>query len=157
MKKRNLLLLILPMIAFILELLPGGSILLFGGPDESGAIVTKKVPAAYISKLSLGYANVGPVLTAVLTVVLLLLLVVFCITRRSGMLKGLLCLTAVAVPVSLLPLFMDGLDRFTVIGFLIPLTLAAEFCFMAFHVNRIGKTENLQGQSENEISEDDFI
>lgn len=132
MKKSRFLCLILPAVALILEALPYGAVLNF--MLYGGKIVRSTY--SYFSLTPFGYANFGPMLTAVLTCGVALLAVLYCIygTKRLYCMERELSLIAAAA--SLSPLIM-GLDHFSFVGGLITLTLVGQWFCMLF----IGKKD----------------
>ena len=77
MKKRSLYLL-LPVITLILEILPYGAVLHFGNPEGEPWRKT----FSYFDPTPFGYANFAPLLTAVITCVVFVLLAVYCLTGK---------------------------------------------------------------------------
>ena len=117
---KRLLYLILPLITLILELLPFGAVCVFAaGPDQ-----VYLQTFSYFDLLPFGYANFGPLITAVLSCLVLLLLVIFCITGRYGFSKAAKYLLCVCTAFSLGPLFF-GIRYFSVVGALISASLLA--------------------------------
>ena len=81
MKIKKSLFLILPLVALILELLPYGVVLNFANPDGEPWRRTY----SYFSMMPFGYANFGPLITAILTCVLLVLVVIYLFKPRKGL------------------------------------------------------------------------
>ena len=127
MKIKKSLFVILPLVALILELLPYGAVLNFANPDGEPWRKTY----SYFSMMPFGYANIGPLITAILTCVLLVLVVVYLFKPRKGLNTAILNVAGFATAASLLPL-MFGFDYITVIGVIITLLLAGIFgiCFI---------------------------
>ena len=121
-----------------LELTPYGAVLNFGRPAADGTIGTFRETYSYFSLMPFGYANFFPLLTGVLTVVLLLLalLQVFRPTPRRG--NALFLLDVLTTVLSVMPLVVFGPDDFSAVGALITasLVLAAVCLSLA---NRGGK------------------
>jgi len=114
--------LILPVITLILEILPYGAVCNFSNPDGEPLRET----FSYFDLLPFGYANFAPLLTAITTCVILVLLLVYLFTDKYRMIsitKGLLCIGTV---LSLCPLFLLGSSFFSACGALITISLAAE-------------------------------
>lgn len=76
-KVTRILLVIFPLAALILELLPNGVVLNFANPEGEPWRHTY----SYFSLTPFGYANFGPFLTAILTCVLLALELSACLSR----------------------------------------------------------------------------
>ena len=126
MKQKNLIYVVLPMVAIVLELLPYGAVLNFARPAEDGTIGSFKELYSYFDLMPFGYANFGPLLTAILTCVLLVLGAILLFGKKDKMLKGIKWVSGVAIATSLMPL-MFGLSFFTIVGALISLVLIIEF------------------------------
>lgn len=121
MKKKDLFLPILPLVAIVLELLPWGAVLVFADPEGSGWRETYP----YFSLTPFGYANFGPLLTAVLSCVVLLLLLIGLITGKERLYPLAKVLCWVSVGTSLMPLLF-GLRFYSLVGGLISLVLFGE-------------------------------
>lgn len=117
MKKISLAL--LPALTIALEALPTGAVCIFAlSPAER-----IKETFSYFSLIPFGYANFAPLITAALTVVILLLSLIS--LKKNSVLDAVLVLSAIAAVVSLLPL-MYGSDHYTVTGAFITASLIAE-------------------------------
>ena len=127
MKIKKSLFVILPLVALILELLPYGVVLNFANPEGEPWRRTY----SYFSMMPFGYANIGPLITAILTCVLFVLVVVYLFKPRKGLNTAILNVAGFATAASILPL-MFGFDYITVIGVIITLLLAGTFgiCFI---------------------------
>lgn len=117
--------LILPLTALFLEFFPHGAVLNFADLGEDGTFHTVRVTCSYFDLLPFGYGNFGPLLTGLLTCVLLLLMVLFFILQKRPLLKAAGAVLSVSVVASLMPLCF-GLSYFSVIGAAISLILIAE-------------------------------
>ena len=122
MKTKKSLFVILPLVALILELLPYGVVLSFANPDGEPWRKTY----SYFSMMPFGYANIGPLITAILTCVLLVLVVIYLSKPRKGLNTAILNVAGFATAASILPL-MFGFDYITVIGVIITALLAGTF------------------------------
>ena len=100
----------------VLEILPYGAVLYFSTDDLPSGI---RRTFSFFDLVPYGYANFGPLLTA-LSSVLLLILSPF---SRKGCMKASTIVNLLAVITSLLPLFY-GLRLYSFIAFLITLLLA---------------------------------
>ena len=120
MKKRFLYLL-LPIITLILEILPYGAVCIFAtSPTE-----TIRETFSYFDLIPFGYANFAPLLTAIITCLVFVLLLIFCIkgnVRMAVIAKNMLY---VAIVISLGPL-VYGIEYFSLVAGLITLSLVAE-------------------------------
>ena len=122
MKNKKSLFVILPLVALIFELLPYGVVLNFANPEGEPWRRTY----SYFSMMPFGYANIGPLITAILTCVLLVLVVVYLFKPRKGLNTAILNVAGFATAASIMPL-MFGFDYITVIGVIITALLAGTF------------------------------
>ena len=122
MKLKKTLFVTLPLVALIFELLPYGVVLNFANPEGEPWRRTY----FYFSMMPFGYANIGPLITAILTCVLLVLVVIYLFKPRKGLNIAILNVAGFATAASILPL-MFGFDYITVIGVIITALLAGTF------------------------------
>ncbi len=120
MKRERILLSGIPTVLILLELLPFSAVLNFANPEGEPFRET----FSYFSLVPFGYANFGPLITAVLSCVLLVLCVVFCFLNKKGILKAIAVLSAIALAASLSP-FLFGIQYVTVCGIAISVGLLA--------------------------------
>ena len=123
--KKRLQYLILPVITLILEILPYGAVCNFANPEGEPWRKT----FSYFDLTPFGYANFAPFLTAIITCLIFVLLVVFCIkgnVRTAIRAKSLLY---AAVVLSLGPLVF-GIAYFSVVAALITLSLVGELILL---------------------------
>ena len=124
---KKFLLIMVPIAALILELLPNGVILRFANPEGEPWVKTY----SHFNMTPFGYANFGPLIAAVLTCVLLLLAVIYFFKPRKGLNIAIMNVSGFATVVAFSPL-MFGTDYLTVVGIIVGLLLAVTFgvCFM---------------------------
>ena len=125
MKKSRILLLVLPALTLFLEILPYGAVLNFFNPEGEPWRQTY----SYFSMVPFGYANFGPLLTALLTCGAAIVLALYSVSGRKGFLqtgKGILW---VATVLPLTPLVF-GLSFYSLVGGLISITLAAQLVLL---------------------------
>ena len=124
--KKRIPYLLLPLITLILEILPYGAVCNF-------ATETRRIRElySYFDLTPYGYANFAPLITAVLTCIILVLLAVWCFTGKRQIMTAAKVLLAVGAVLSLCPLLL-GIDCFSVVGALISLSLLAEFHLVYF-------------------------
>ena len=118
---RRLALPLLPAAALVLEALPFGVRMVFAPGPETRAVTFH----AFFSFLPFGYGVFGPVIAALLTV---LLLIAALLTRKQDRTPGVTVLSAAALLAAVSPLFYVP-DTFTVCGGLICVLLALELVF----------------------------
>ena len=128
MKNKRFLYLLLPVVTLSLEMLPYGAVCNFANPEGKSWRRTY----SYFSLTPFCYANFAPLLTAIVTCAVLVLLLTYCFTDRHrvvGAVKALLCVGAI---LSLCPLLL-GVSFYSLVGGLISASLIAElvliFCF----------------------------
>lgn len=133
MKRKYYFYVILPIIAIFLELLPWGAVLKFAGEQNAdGTFEYIYHTEPYFSLLPFGFANFGPLLTAVLTCILLILGLILVIWKKDKILDGIKVVLGVAIATSLMPLIF-GFDFFSVVGVLISIVLILEFVVIVMH------------------------
>ena len=129
MKKRFLYLL-LPIITLILEILPYGAVCNFS--DGPTSIIRKTF--SYFSIIPFGYANFAPLITAVLTCVVLILLLLYCFTGKDNWATKSKIVLSIGAVISFGPLLF-GIRYFSAVGLLISLGLIAELALLHFTLN----------------------
>ena len=124
---KRIALLVLPLTALILELLPSGVVLRFANPEGEPWVRTY----CHFDLTPFGFANFGPLIAAVLTCMLLLLVVIYLIKPRKGLNTAIMNVSGFAAVAAFAPV-MFGLEYLTVIGIVVGLLLAATFgaCFI---------------------------
>lgn len=127
MRIKKILLSIFSVTALILELLPYGVVLRFANPEGEPWVKTY----SYFSLLPFGYANFGPLITAILTCVLLILVAIGWYKFSRGLNIAMMNVSGFATASAFLPL-MYGIEYMTPLSFVIGLLLAATFgiCFL---------------------------
>ena len=123
--KKNMFLLILPIITLLLEILPYGAVLNYANPEGEPWRETY----SYFSPVPFGYGNFAPFITASITCIILLVLVIYCITNKGELLKVARLLLCVGTVVSLAPLML-GIQFFSVVGFFVTLSLVVELLML---------------------------
>ena len=123
--KKRFMYLILPIITLILEILPYGAVLNFANPEGEPFRET----FSYFSMMPFGYANFAPLITAIMTCVILVMLVLFCFKGKENMAMKAKYVTGVAMVISFGPL-LYGVKSFSVVGLLISLSLIAEYILL---------------------------
>lgn len=119
--KKKIILLCTSLAALILEILPYGAVLNFANPDGEPWRKTY----SYFSLTPYGYANFGPLITAILTCVLLVIIVLSLLLKKDWN-KPISVISAIASLTSLAPL-MFGLDNFSLVGAMISVCIIAAF------------------------------
>ena len=110
---------VLPALTIVLELLPLGAVCIFAtSPTER-----VKETFSYFSLTPFGYANFAPLITAILTVVILLLSLIS--LKKDSVFNALFVLSIITAVISLMPL-MYGLNNYSLVGALITIALVTE-------------------------------
>ena len=112
----------------ILEALPYGAVLNFAVSPEAGGGYVRET-FSYFSLTPFGYASFGPLLTAVMSIVLLILFIIWLCTNKSGFITASFLCCIVAFAASLLPL-LYGAAYLSVTGVIISLLFAADLIIM---------------------------
>ena len=120
MKIRKIILVLLCAVAIILEALPYGVVMLWANPEGEPWRKT----FSYFDLLPLGYANFGPLITAILTCILAIICVAFLFYDVKILGKAIFGVSCTATVTSFLPLLL-GIEYFSVIGALISAVLIA--------------------------------
>lgn len=115
--KKRIMMLCATIVAFILEILPYGAVCLFANPTGKSWRRTY----SYFDLTPFGYAHFSPLITAILTCVLLVLIVVSLVLKRK-LYTPILWVSATATIVSLLPICL-GIEYISVVGLLISASL----------------------------------
>jgi hypothetical protein len=118
--KKKIILLCFIIAALVLEALPNGVVIYFANPEGDPYRETY----SYFSLTPYGYANFFPLITAVMTCVLLLLLIISIILKKD-LSKSAAIIAGTASALSLCPLPLFGTDEFTAIGAAISIYLIA--------------------------------
>lgn len=123
--KKRLLYLIFPIITLILEILPFGAVCNFANPEGEPWRRT----FSYFDLTPFGYANFAPLLTAIITCAILVLLLIYLFTDNVKMITAIKVLLCIGVVMSLCPLLL-GINYFSFVAALITASLIAELIFV---------------------------
>ena len=123
--KKNILALCTTIFALILEMTPYGAVLYFGMPDRDPVRKT----FSYFSLVPYGYAVFFPLLTAILTVLLLVFLLLAIVKKSKKLESTAFYLSFVGAIFSFLPLFY-GFRYFSLVGGGISLFLVLTSVFL---------------------------
>ena len=117
--KKKLITLCLLLCTLVLEILPYGAVCNFWNPEGP----PHRATYSYFSMIPYGYAHFSPLITAILTCVLLLIVLISIIFKKAiG--KKTAILAGIASILSLCPL-LYGIAYYSIVGALISLTLIA--------------------------------
>ena len=125
MNNKRFLYLILSGITLILEMLPYGAVCNFANPEGTPWRRTY----SYFSLTPFGYANFAPLLTAIVTCAVLVLLLTYCFTDRHRVVSAVKALLCVGAILSLCPLLL-GVRFYSLVGGLISASLIAELILL---------------------------
>ena len=130
--KRRLLFLAFPIITLILEILPYGAVCNFMRPpaNEGNPVGHFRELYSYFDLTPFGYANFAPLITAVISCVVFLILVAYCFTGKVRLARGAKNILLVCTLISFGPLLF-GISFFSIVGLLISLSLLGEFILLS--------------------------
>lgn len=138
--KKRFLYLILPIITLILEILPYGAVCNFMRPPSE---VNPDAPVGHFRELysyfdltPFGYANFAPLLTAILTCAILVMLLIYLFTGKQGIASATKVMVGIGMPLSLCPLLF-GIRFFSVVGALITTSLVTQFVLMQLTIKKV--------------------
>ena len=134
--KKRLQYLILPIVTLVLEILPYGAVCNFANPEGEPWRKT----FSYFDLTPFGYANFAPFITAIITCIVLLLVVIYCITGNQAWAIKAKNILYVCAVFSLGPLVF-GIRFFSVVGALITLSLVAQLLLIRFTIKAPTSTE----------------
>ena len=131
--KKRLICLVLPIVTLILEILPYGAVLNFMRPSMTEGVPPGRFRElySYFDLTPFGYANFAPLITAVITCIILLLLIIYCLTNKQRLAIIARNILYVCAVFSLGPLVF-GLSFFSIVGALITITLIGEIVLLYY-------------------------
>ena len=130
--KKRFLYLVLPIITLILEVLPYGAVCIFASSPTDRIRET----FSYFDLTPFGYANFAPFLTALITCLIFILLLIYWLKGNVVFAIKAKNILYVATVMSLGPLVF-GLSYFSVVGALITICLIAELLLLQFRIKQI--------------------
>lgn len=130
MKKRFVYLL-LPIITLILEILPYGAVCIFATSQTE----TIRETFSYFDLIPFGYANFSPLFTAIITCLIFVLLLRFCIKGNVRIAVKAKNILYVAITMSLGSLLF-GKEYFSLVAALITLSLVGELLLLQFTIKK---------------------
>ena len=130
--KKRFVYLVLPIITLILEVLPYGAVCIFASSPTDRIRET----FSYFDLTPFGYANFAPFLTALITCLIFILLLIYWLKGNVVFAIKAKNILYVATVMSLGPLVF-GLSYFSVVGALITTCLIAELLLLQFRIKQI--------------------
>lgn len=127
--KKRLLTLLFPLAALILEILPYGAILKFANPD--GEPFRKTFSCFDLTPF--GYANFAPLITALLTCIILFITAFYIATGNKKVAVALTIISTLTFAISLSPIIFG---EYSIVGALISLSLALGACLFAVMIKK---------------------
>ena len=129
--KNRFLYVLLPIITLILEILPYGAVCNFAdGPNN---IIRQTF--SYFDLVPFGYANFAPLLTAIMTCLIFVLILIYWIKGNAHIAIKAKNILMVASVMSLGPL-VYGIRYFSLVGALITISLIAELLLLQFTIKK---------------------
>ena len=119
--KKKMTTLALLLSALVLEILPYGAVCNFGNPEGEPWRVTY----SYFSMIPYGYGDFGPLITAILTCIMLIIIVISILIKKDWN-KSISIISVIATLTSLAPL-MFGFSNFSIVGAMISACILATF------------------------------
>ena len=119
--KKKMITLALLLSALVLEILPYGAVCNFGNPEGEPWRVTY----SYFSMIPYGYGDFGPLITAILTCIMLIIIVISILIKKDWN-KSIRVISVIATLTSLAPL-MFGISNFSIVGVMISACILAAF------------------------------
>ncbi len=134
--------------AIVAMLLPYGAVLRFVSPSESGVNHETLETYSYFDPIAYGYANFAPLLCAITTVVLLLVLgFTFFGKETKGIRIAMVVLSGIAFVLSVMPLVLYGFKFFNMTALTISYLLA---CSVIISIHRLTGTLLVLEEEEDE-------
>ena len=130
--KKRFVYLVLPIITLILEVLPYGAVCIFASSPTDRIRET----FSYFDLTPFGYANFAPFLTALITCLIFILLLIYWLKGNAVFAIKAKNILYVAAVMSLGPLVF-GLSYFSVVGALITTCLIAELLLLQLRIKQI--------------------
>ena len=130
--KKRFMYLVLPIITLILEVLPYGAVCIFASSPTDRIRET----FSYFDLTPFGYANFAPFLTALITCLIFVLLLIYWLKGNTVFAIKAKNILFVATVMSLGPLVF-GLSYFSVVGALITTCLIAELLLLQFRIKQV--------------------
>ena len=119
--KKKMITLALLLSALVLEILPYGAVCNFGNPEGEPWRVTY----SYFSMIPYGYGDFGPLITAILTCIMLIIIVISILIKKDWN-KSIRVISVIATLTSLAPLIF-GISNFSIVGAMISACILATF------------------------------
>ena len=119
--KKKIITLALLLSTLVLEILPYGAVCNFWNPEGEPWRKTY----SYFSMIPYGYGDFGPLITAILTCVLLVIIILSILLKKDWS-KSISIISAIATLTSLAPL-MFGFSNFSLVGAMISACILATF------------------------------
>ena len=119
--KKKMTTLALLLSALVLEILPYGAVCNFANPEGP----PHRVTYSYFSMIPYGYGDFGPLITAILTCIMLIIIVISILIKKDWN-KSIRVISVIATLTSLAPL-MFGISNFSIVGAMISACILATF------------------------------
>ena len=135
--KKRLMYLILPIVTLILEIIPYGAVLNFVLPSTTEGVPPGRFRElySYFDLMPFGYANFAPLITAIITCIVLLLIFVYCLTGKQKWVIAAKNILYVCAAFSLGPLAL-GISFYSVVGAFITIFLISELLLIQFTIKK---------------------
>ena len=116
-------------IALILEILPIGTVMVFATSPTKQTIEVY----SYFSLLPVGYANFTPLLTGILTILIILLgaIALFKFDNAASLRKAMFVCSVISLLLSIVPLFLFGTVGMTAASYAVSCAILLSICYLA--------------------------
>lgn len=131
--KKRVLCLVLPILTLILEIVPYGAVCIFARPANDDTTACFRKLYSYFDLLPFGYANFAPFITAILTCIIILIIILYCVTGKKKIAVVARNILSATSAISLGPLVF-GISYFSFVGTLITVSLIAELLLLHFNI-----------------------
>ena len=144
MKKKNILLLVLPVIAIILEATPNGVTMNWGQRMPDGTLGTIQRYCSFFNPTPAAYGDFAPFFTAMLSTVLLIVCLVFVFSGKGKLAVGILSAATFVMSVIALVMAIFLLSYYSAIGIAITVVLGVQMVLPFYMLSTRAKTTGIE-------------
>ncbi len=144
MKKKNILLIVFPIIAIILELLPNGVTMNWGQRMPDGTLGTIQKHCSFFNPTPAAYGDFAPFFTAILSTVLLIVCLVFVFSGKGKLAVRILSVATFVMSVIALVMAIFLLSYYSAIGIAITVALGVQTVLSFYLLSTKAKTTGIE-------------
>lgn len=144
MKKKNILLLVFPVIAIILELLPNGVTMNWGQRMPDGTLGTIQKHCSFFNPTPAAYGDFAPFFTAILSTVLLIVCLVFVFSGKGKLAVKILSVATFVMSVIALVMAIFLLSYYSAIGIAITVALGLQMVLSFYMLSTKAKATDIE-------------